>query len=278
MSTFAIGDLQGCHDELRHLLDRLAFDPSRDRLWLVGDLVNRGPKSLETLRFLQSLGDAAVCLLGNHDLHLLACAAGAAGSKGKDTFEDVLQAPDREPLLQWLRTRPLLHHDARLGYTMVHAGLAPQWTIAQAAALAREAEQVIAGEASDAFFRQMYGDEPDRWEPGLEGHARIRFVVNCLTRLRVCHADGRLALRDKGKPDFERTDLLPWFALPHRASAKDRIVFGHWSTLGRVDWPEYRVHGLDSGCVWGGALSALTLETGDIVQCPCRGHQQPGAD
>lgn len=276
MSTYAIGDIQGCHDELRALLDRLNFDPARDRLWLAGDLVNRGPDSLKTLRLLRSLGDSVQAVLGNHDLHLLACAAAAEPPGAKDSFQDVLDAPDREELLAWLAARPLMHRDQTLGVTMLHAGLAPQWTIERAMQLAAEAQAVLSGPGAVDFFHHMYGNRPARWDDDLGGHARTRFVVNCFTRLRYCHADGRLALRLKSAPDPQRSDILPWFAVPGRASRGHRIVFGHWSTLGRIEWPEHSVYGLDTGCVWGGSLSALALETGAITSLACEAYRRPG--
>lgn len=256
MAIYAIGDVQGCHDELVALLERLDFDPSRDQAWLVGDLVNRGPKSLETLRTLRSLGEATVCVLGNHDLHLLAVAAGVTRTKHRDTFADVLGAPDRDELLDWLRRRPLLHHGE--GFYLIHAGLPPQWSVAQAAALAREAEAVLQGDSPGEFLWHMYGDEPDCWDEGLGDWERLRFITNCLTRLRYCTLDGRVDFRQKGRPGTQPAGLVPWFAVPDRRSAGARIVFGHWSTLG------YHVRDgvccLDTGCLWGGELTALRLD------------------
>ncbi len=259
MAAYAIGDLQGCLDPLRRLLDRLDFDPARDQVWFCGDLVNRGPSSLETLRFVRGLGDSAVSVLGNHDLHLLAVAYDPARSpRGRDTLEPILDAPDRDDLLEWLRRRPLLHHDDVLGYTMVHAGLAPQWTLADARSAARELEAVLAGPAFIGFLRNMYGDRPDRWSPELTGMDRLRFIVNCFTRLRYCRADGRLDLDEKGPPDKASPELSPWFRVPGRRSRGLRIVFGHWSTLGEID--DDGVFALDTGCVWGGRLTALRLD------------------
>ncbi|MCH9829233.1 MAG: symmetrical bis(5'-nucleosyl)-tetraphosphatase [Pseudomonadota bacterium] len=275
MTTYAIGDIQGCHDELRALLDQLRFEPGRDRLWLAGDLVNRGPDSLKTLRFVRSLGDSVHAVLGNHDLHLLACASGTETPGSKDTFQAVLDAPDRDELLHWLAACPLMLQDETLGWSMLHAGLAPQWTLPQALRLAREAQQTLQAPDAADFFRHMYGNEPTVWSEGLSGHARTRFVVNCFTRLRYCRSDGSLALRLKSAPDSGRSDVHPWFAADGRQSRDHRIVFGHWSTLGRVAWPEHRVWGLDSGCVWGGALTAMALETGEITQLTCAGHRKP---
>jgi bis(5'-nucleosyl)-tetraphosphatase (symmetrical) len=266
MPTYAIGDVQGCHIQLRRLLDRLRFDPARDQLWFCGDLVNRGPQSLQTLRLVRSLGDAAVVVLGNHDLHLLAAAAGGR-VRGRDTFEDVLRATDRDELLAWLRSRPLLHEAGQR--VLVHAALAPQWDLDTARTLAREVEAVVSGPRAADFFAAMYGDEPARWSPDLSGWDRLRFAVNCLTRLRCCDPDGRVRLDYKGDEDGLPPGLLPWFQVPGRRSAGHEIFFGHWSALGRVHWPEDRVWCLDTGCVWGRSLSAVEVETRRLVQVRC---------
>jgi bis(5'-nucleosyl)-tetraphosphatase (symmetrical) len=271
MAVYAIGDLQGCYDEFRALLDRLGFDPARDRLWLTGDLVNRGPGSLECLRFVRSLGEAAITVLGNHDLHLLAVAADAGRStKVGDTLEPVLSAPDRDELLAWLQQRPLLHDDPSLGWTLLHAGLPPEWSVADAALCAREVEQALA-HAPAAFYARMYGNEPDRWTPGLAGYDRLRFTVNCLTRLRYCTADGRLLMKPKGPPQEAPPGAVPWFRAPGRRSRNARILFGHWSALGW--YAGEGVVSLDTGCVWGGCLTALRLdvESAAPVQVGCRG-------
>jgi bis(5'-nucleosyl)-tetraphosphatase (symmetrical) len=271
VAVYAIGDLQGCYDEFRALLDRLRFDPARDRLWLAGDLVNRGPGSLECLRFVRSLGASALTVLGNHDLHLLAVAADAGrGAKKGDTLDAVLDAPDRDELLAWLRMRPLLHEDRELGWTLIHAGLPPQWSVADAAVCARDVERVLAIDA-DAFYARMYGNEPDRWSPGLAGYDRLRFTVNCLTRLRYCTTDGTLLMKPKGPPEAAPPGAIPWFRVPGRRSAGERILFGHWSALG---WhTEDGVVSLDTGCVWGGQLTALRLDAAGAtpVCVDCRG-------
>lgn len=274
MTTFAIGDLQGCRDELLRLLDRIGFDPGHDRLLLLGDLVNRGPDSVGVLRAVRALGTACTSLLGNHDLHLLAAAFDPGRLKPGDTLRAVLEAPDADELLGWLAARPLAWSEA--GHLFVHAGLPPQWTAAQALALAAEASQALAADRGRAFFDHMYGDRPDRWDEALTGWERLRFVINCLTRLRYCTAEGVLRLRDKGAPGTQAADALPWFAVPGRRSADTPVVFGHWSTLGRVAWPGHRVWGLDTGCLWGGALTALALETGAITALPCAGYCVPG--
>jgi bis(5'-nucleosyl)-tetraphosphatase (symmetrical) len=270
MAVYAIGDLQGCYDEFRGLLDRLGFEPRRDRLWLTGDLVNRGPGSLATLRYVRALGEAATVVLGNHDLHLLAVAAGGGrGIRRGDTLDEVLAAPDRDELLAWLARRPLLWHDAALGWTMVHAGLAPDWNLATAAACAAEVSTALVSDP-DRFYRAMYGNDPDRWSASLAGTDRLRFTVNCMTRLRFVDADRRLLLKYKGGPAGAPAGAVPWFRAAGRKTAGDRIVFGHWSALGY--YAGEGVVSLDSGCVWGGALTALRLDApADPVRLPCRG-------
>jgi bis(5'-nucleosyl)-tetraphosphatase (symmetrical) len=260
MPVYAIGDVQGCFDELELLLERLKFDPRSDRLWFVGDLVNRGPRSLDTLRYVKSLGDAAVTVLGNHDLHLLAVARGGASwRKGDDSLHAVLEAPDADELLDWLVARPLLHHDAALGWTVLHAGLPPQWDLATARRCALEVEQHLRGEFVGTLFQHMYGNEPALWREELEGFERLRFIINALTRLRVCDAtDGRLLLRFKGPPSTAPEGAVPWFRVPWRRTAGVRLVFGHWSALGYV--AEQNLLGLDTGCVWGGYLAGQRLD------------------
>lgn len=256
MATYAIGDVQGCHDELLALLDQIRFDPTRDLLWLTGDLVNRGPKSAQTLRTIRELGTSAVCVLGNHDLHLLAVAEGISKTKHRDTFGDVLGADDREELLDWLRQRPLLH--SQDDFTMVHAGLPPDWTLAEAKAHAREVEALLRGPNYREFLGHMYGDEPSRWDENLEGYERSRFIINCLTRLRFLTPQGQLELQAKQKPSHEQNQLIPWFNFPGRKSRGTAIIFGHWSTLGfHISEDTYC---LDTGCLWGGELTALRLD------------------
>lgn len=258
MAFYAIGDVQGCFDALRNLLDKLRYDPARDRLWFTGDLVNRGPQSLEVLRLVSSLPRAET-VLGNHDLHLLAVASGQAPGKKNDTFEDVLSATDREMLLAWLRNRPLLLHDVDSDYSLVHAGLLPEWGSVTAQQLAREAEQAIAQSGHNELFSNMYGDTPDQWRNGLTGWARLRVIINAFTRLRYCDRDGHMDLRPKSRPGQQPAHLLPWFQVPERKSRAMRIVFGHWSTLGV--WNADGVLGIDSGCLWGGRLTAVRLDT-----------------
>jgi len=259
VAVYAIGDVQGCAAELDALLEKLEFDPRRDRVWFVGDLVNRGPASLDVLRRVEALGEAAIVVLGNHDLHLLAVARGDAPLKASDrSLEEILEAPDRERLLDWLQGRPMLHHDPTLGVTLLHAGLPPQWDLPTAIACAQELETALRSQHGDAFYRRMYGNEPDRWREDLDGPARLRFIVNCLTRLRVCDAQGRIALGFKGRLDEIPPGLMPWFRVPGRRSAGQRIVCGHWSAIGYLD--DHDVLSIDTGCVWGGTLTAQRLD------------------
>jgi bis(5'-nucleosyl)-tetraphosphatase (symmetrical) len=275
VSRHAIGDIQGCCDELRSLLARIEFCADRDRLWLVGDLVNRGPRSLEVLRFVRSLGDNAVVVLGNHDLHLLAVACGCRPARRADTLDEILRAPDRDALLEWLATRPLAHFEA--GDLLVHAGVVPQWTVETTLALAREVEFALRHEPRN-LFEHMYGDEPDHWSAGLEGTDRLRFAINALTRMRVCTVEGRINLRMKGKPPAPGSPWLPWFDVGNRGTRGTRIVFGHWSALGLILRED--VIGLDTGCVWGGTLTAVDLDGeragGQVpIAVPCNGYQDP---
>src|SRR3569623_1756859 len=248
MAVYAIGDAPGCFVELMALLRAIDFAPARDRLWFTGDLVNRGPKSLEVLRYVRSLGESAVTVLGNHDLDLLA----------------------------WLQRQPLLQHDGDLDYTLVHAGLAPDWDIAAARACAAEVEQVLRGDRAGEFFAHMYGDQPLQWRADLRGWPRLRFITNCLTRLRYCYHDGRLALDYKGAPGGQPPGQLPWFDLPQRRSATARVIFGHWSTLGAS--AGHNVYGLDTGCVWGGRLTALRLDDARWFSVACAAGCARGED
>lgn len=278
MAVYAIGDVQGCYAALMKLLTQIGFDPDRDRLWFTGDLVNRGPQSLEVLRFVKGLGERAECVLGNHDLHLLAVAAGAARLKKRDTLDDVLQATDRNELLHWLRRRPLLHHDDGLGYTLIHAGLLPSWNLADARRLAHEAETVLRGDKVDEFFQHMYGDLPDHWSENLRGVGRLRVIINALTRLRYCDLEGNMDLRPKGPPGSQPPDLIPWFQVPGRRSQEFKIIFGHWSALGL--WDGNGVIGLDSGCLWGRSLSAARLDTAplEFFRIDCEPYQAQAHD
>jgi bis(5'-nucleosyl)-tetraphosphatase (symmetrical) len=260
MAIYAIGDIQGCYDEFKLLLEQIRFDASHDRLWLTGDLVNRGPRSVDVLRLVKSFGNSVVTVLGNHDLHLLAVSMGIDAKRKKtDTFDDVIAAHDRDELLHWLRQRPLLHHDAILGRTLIHAGLAPQWTLKQAINCAKEVETVLRDDDSAReLFKHMYGNEPDVWEDKLKGWPRLRFITNCLTRLRVCTGDGRLKLKFKESPSQLKENVYPWFKVPGRRTGPNKIIFGHWSALGFYEGDN--VLGLDTGCVWGGSLCAVQLD------------------
>lgn len=265
MSTYAIGDLQGCFAGLQALLHALKFNRASDRLLLAGDLVARGPDSLETLRYVSGLGRAAISVLGNHDLHLLALAERGERGKPGDKVDAVLDAPDADRLLHWLRQQRLAYRHAGTATLMVHAGLAPQWTQRQSLQLAAEVETELRDPRRfSRFVSQMYGDEPRRWSDALRGPERLRCIVNILTRARFCSVDGDFDYRYKGTIDGAPADLLPWFAVPGRRSARSTVVFGHWSALGHVHWPEHRVYGLDTGYVWGGRLTALRLDDGKI--------------
>lgn len=256
MPTYAIGDIQGCFDELQSLLRQAHFDEAKDRLWCVGDLVNRGPKSLETLRFLKNLGPCVKVVLGNHDLHLLAVHYGVKGFYQDDTIQDVLAAPDREDLIEWLRVQPLVHVGE--GYAMVHAGFCPSWTLEEAVALAGEVSDALKSIEIKAFLKAMYGNEPDHWSPELTGMDRLRVITNYLTRMRFCSADGRLLMNKKTSPLDCPEGYFPWFKVPGRRITSP-ILFGHWSALqGKTDTEN--VFALDTGVVWGGTLSAMRLE------------------
>lgn len=273
MALYAIGDVQGCYDSLRRLLDKIRFDSASDQLWFTGDLVNGGPRSADVLRFVAGLGNRAMSVLGNHDLHLLAVAAGAYPLRSSDTFSDVLEASDRDELLAWLMGLPLLHHDWEANIFLVHAGVLPQWDTTAAEACAREAEAVISSGAG-AFYAHMYGDKPDRWSDDLSGWDRVRFIVNAFTRLRFCYPDGRVDYIHKGPPGSQPAPLMPWFSVPQRQTCGQQIVFGHWSLLGKHT-DDSGVIGLDTGCLWGRELTAVRLADGvrefSSVRCQAGG-------
>ena len=271
MAIYAIGDIQGCYSAFRRLLDAFRFDPARDRLWLVGDLVNRGPHSLAVLRFDQGLGKSAITVLGNHDLHLLVIAAGHAKQHRGDTLTAILRASDRDELLAWLRHRKFMHVEA--GYAMVHAGVLPQWSIAKALKLAHEAEAALRSDDCDELLANMYGNQPDRWRDNLGGYDRLRVIINALTRMRLCTADGKMEFAHKDNPVDLPRGYLPWFKVPRRRSRATPIIFGHWAALGL--YTESNVVGLDTGCVWGRALSALRLSDRKLYQRACRGRPHP---
>ena len=265
MATIAIGDVQGCYDQLMRLLERADYDERRDVLWFVGDLINRGPQSAATLRFAKRLGSRQVTVLGNHDLTLLTVAAGIKKPHRGDTFDEILGAPDRDELVDWLRHQRMMH--AGGGYAMVHAGLLPQWSIAQAQALAREVEAALQGADYLEFLGSMYGNEPARWHDGLAGYDRLRVVVNAMARLRLVKPDGTMEFSHKTGPAGRPAGYMPWYDAPGRASRGTRILFGHWAALGLLQRED--VVCLDSGCVWGRSLSALRLEDGRLFQCDC---------
>ena len=275
MALYCIGDVQGCDDALDRLLDTLGFSPSRDTIFMLGDLVNRGPDSLGVLRRLIRYGNSARCLLGNHDLHLLAVAAGARKHKKKETISDILDAPDRDELLDWVRQRDMAIYER--GVLMVHAGVLPAWTCERTLALAGELSSVLAGPDHHDFMHHMYGDEPAAWDERLTGHDRLRVVVNALTRLRFCSPQGVMEFAFKEGADSGPEGYLPWFDVPGRRTADVAVAFGHWSTLGWLGRED--VYALDGGCVWGGHLSALRLDDAgahELIRVKCPQTLVPG--
>ena len=273
MATYVVGDIQGCLQPLKCLLRKVDFKPGKDVLWSVGDAINRGPKCLKTLRYLYKKRDSLVMVLGNHDLHLLAVAAGVRRASRTDTLDEILNAPDREELLNWLVHRPLLHHEHK--HTLVHAGIPPQWSLEQAIAYAREVEEVLRSPDCVEFLTAMYGNEPAVWSDDLTGMTRLRVITNYFTRMRYCTKEGILDLESKGStpspgvPNLDHQKVSAWFSHPKRKTANDRILFGHWASLaGQTDSPN--AIGLDTGCVWDGALSLYQLESGQRTRCSCR--------
>jgi bis(5'-nucleosyl)-tetraphosphatase (symmetrical) len=267
MATYAIGDVQGCMSALSRLVDQIHFDPATDKLWFVGDLVNRGPDSLGILRYVRGLGHAAITVLGNHDLHLMAIAEGITPPRRKDTLQQVLTAMDRDTLLAWLRQQRLLYQEN--GFVLVHAGLLPQWTVPQAARLAQEVEQALQGEEGyTGFLRSLYGEKlPDRWSNDLRGITRLGVIANAMTKLRVCTEEGQMDLSFKAEPETATPGLIPWFQVPKRQSADATVICGHWSALGlRL---QDNLIALDTGCVWGRTLAAVRLEDRQVFQVNC---------
>lgn len=277
MATWAIGDIQGCHDELVRLIEKLRFDPARDKLWFCGDLVNRGGQSLAVLRLVKSLGSSAIVALGNHDLSLLAIAERKREDQGRVNPElrEVLFAPDRDDLLDWLRGQRLLHVDRDLGFLLVHAGLFPRWTIAQAEEMAREIEEKLRSEGARRLLKQMFGNKPDLWTPKLRGIDRWRAGINVFTRMRYCDVRGRISFADKGAPGTQRPGLYPWFEVPGQVKRELRVVCGHWSTLGRFSG--LGIHAIDTGCVWGGALTALRVDSEESEFVSIKSDRKPVA-
>jgi bis(5'-nucleosyl)-tetraphosphatase (symmetrical) len=265
MATYAVGDIQGCFASFRHLLEEIGFTPSRDQLWLVGDLINRGPDSLAILRWAKQHETSLRVVLGNHDLHVLAVAEGFVPPHHSDTVQPLLEAPDRDELLAWLRHRSMAYGEDE--YLMVHAGLLPQWESEQVLELAHEVELALRSDDYRDFLAQMYGNQPDRWEDGVRGMDRLRIVTNALTRLRVCSADGVMDFRFKGELEKMPDGLMPWFEVPGRKATDKTLLFGHWSALGLM--LRDNLIALDTGCLWGGQLSAVRLEDRRLFQVPC---------
>jgi bis(5'-nucleosyl)-tetraphosphatase (symmetrical) len=265
MATYAVGDIQGCYHELEQMLELIEFDHKKDKLWLVGDLVNRGADSLSVLRLVRSMGDAAITVLGNHDLHLLAVAAGVAELHHSDTLDEILAAPDRDELLTWLRSQRMLH--VQDNFVLLHAGLLPGWSVAQAQQLAQEVEQALRGTDYISFLEKMYGNTPDRWDDALTGYKRLRVITNALTRMRICSAQEAMQFKFKGEVCDVPQGYMPWFDAPQRASADSVVIFGHWSALGLIVRPN--VIALDTGCLWGGNLTAIRLQDRKLFQVKC---------
>lgn len=279
MAVYAVGDLQGCLEPLQCLLEHVHFDPARDRLWLVGDLVNRGPQSLETLRFLYSIRHSLTCVLGNHDLHLLAASRNVERLKKGDTLREILDAPDCADLLHWVRQQKLLHHDAERNLVMVHAGIPPQWSLKKALKCAAEVEFALQDDAlCQAFLDGMYGNEPNKWDSDLQGVTRLRVITNYFTRMRFCTSDGKLDLKGKDGIETALPGYAPWFQHKERKTGDVKIIFGHWAALeGRCDEPG--VYALDTGCVWGAAMTMINVDTFERHLCDCdeHGYAQSGA-
>lgn len=265
MATYAMGDLQGCFTAFQRLIDLIQFDPSQDKLWLVGDIVNRGPDSLSLLRYIKQAGDAMIMVLGNHDMHLLMVAAGVAKSHSGDTIQTILDASDHDELLHWLRHQKLFYTEGQ--YAMVHAGLLPSWSISHAGQLAHEVENALCQDDYQEIFAQIYGNEPNYWQDEWSGYIRLRVIVNAMTRMRICTSDGRMNLAFKGDRQSIPSGYLPWFDLPGRASQQHTLICGHWSTLGL--YLTDNLIALDTGCVWDGQLTAIRLEDRRIFQLSC---------
>ena len=268
MSTYVIGDIQGCLQSLKKLLKEIHFEPKKDTLWFAGDLINRGPESLETLRFVQQLGDSAKCVLGNHDLHLLAVYAGHRDIHHKDTLSEILEAPDIEKLINWLRRQPLMLYSAQHNTILSHAGIHPAWNLKTARREASAVELHLKSHDYKDLFAFMYGNKPAKWKPGRVRKKRLRFAINCFTRMRFCSPTGKLNFEEKGAPGSQAKGFVPWYELPNKLDEDTRVIFGHWSTVGSITNPN--IIGIDTGCVWGGKLTAYELETKafHFVSCP----------
>jgi len=272
MAIYAIGDIQGCYDDLLRLLDTISFNENSDQLWFAGDLVNRGPKSLETLRFVKSLGTSAVTVLGNHDMHLLAASCLPKVADKKSSLCTVLEAPDRDELIRWLRHQPLFHHNDE--FCLLHAGLPPQWDFKTTKKMANLVEKTLRSDDYPLFLKQMYGNKPNVWSSSLKGMQKHRFIINCFTRMRYCDVNGRLDFTQSGPLGSQPKTLIPWFEAPKRKSADMRIIFGHWSTLGYYEGPN--CYAIDTGCLWGGQLTALKLDNPvQRISIACPGVKKP---
>ncbi len=268
MATYAIGDLQGCLTPLLNLLNTIQYNPEQDQLWFAGDLINRGPESLATLRFVYSLGDKARVVLGNHDLHLLALSRGFGRLKKSDTLKEILNAPDRDQLLDWLQSQPLCYFDQTLNTVMTHAGIPPCWDLSQTLSYSQEVTDTLTGDHADDFFNIMYGSDPHQWDNSVSGMERLRIIVNYLTRMRFCTASGKLDLKSKEGPSTAKKHYSPWFSYPSKLPKDCQVVFGHWAALeGKVNHPN--IHALDTGCVWGGSLTAMRLDDRQLFSTPC---------
>lgn len=260
MAVYAVGDIQGCYDSLRKLLDKAKFDPKKDMLWSLGDLINRGPKDYEVLKFCMELGDNFNCVLGNHDLHFLAIALGYHEPKSSDTFQQVLKAADLDEITDWLRHKPLAHYDKTRNMMFVHAGVPPQWSAKKTITLAKEVENAIVDEQkSRLYFANMYGNHPKVWKKDLSGVKRWRVITNYLTRMRFCDQSGRLDLKSKAGVDQAPDGYIPWFEVPERKTADTTILFGHWAAL-MGETNRSNVHALDTGCVWGGKMTLVNID------------------
>lgn len=269
MTIYAVGDIQGCLSPLKKLLEKVSFNPSYDQLWSTGDIVNRGPESLGTMRFLKSLGDAFRMVLGNHDLHLLAIARGCRKATVKDSLDDIVLCNDVEELINWLQKQPILIHEH--GYTLVHAGIPPHWSLTTALRRAAEVEAVLRSNQANNFFSNMYGNQPSRWRSEQQEQDQLRVITNYLTRMRFCDTDGNMELDCKLEPERGPPGYLPWYAHKNRKTAKEKIIFGHWASLNGRNCGE-KLFPLDTGCVWGKQLRLLNLSTGNYTHCDCSGN------
>jgi len=274
MAVYVIGDVQGCFDELQELIAYIAFNPKKDQLWFAGDLVNRGPKSLETLRWIKSLGSSAVTVLGNHDLHLLAAHAGVKETNSKSSLYPTLQAEDIDTLIKWLKKQPLIRYNKRLKFAMVHAGLAPQWSIKDAMNFSKEIESVLQSKKYKDFLHNMYGNQPDHWDGRLKGWNRLRTITNFMTRVRYCNNKGVMSFSDNGPPGTQSANMKPWYEIPSRNSQDTTITFGHWSTLGHIH--DHNIISTDTGCLWGGSLTAVKIEKDKLItyQVDCQAKKE----